>query len=158
MKSQQVLAEAQNQVDDLSQTSTQLPLELETMKHHLSAEKENLFHEEEGMLEGHWLAIFVCLLPILKVSLAVLETMQKSRESKKMHLEKGHEIYERLLSMKFERQPDGDLVVKMHNIDPRDPKRLFCFSFRLNQETNLYEGTAHLGGGWRAVHGKKEGD
>lgn len=57
-----------------------------------------------------------------------------------MNLETGHGIFEKNLALRFERQTEGSLVVKMHNIDPSDPKRQFYFSVRVEDDTNLYNG------------------
>ncbi len=50
-KSQQALAEVQNQVEELCQVSSNLPMELSDMRKELAAEKENLNDAEEG--EAH---------------------------------------------------------------------------------------------------------
>ncbi len=57
-----------------------------------------------------------------------------------MNLETGHGVFEKNLALRFERQAEGSLVVKMHNIDPADPKRQFYFSVRVEDDTNLYNG------------------
>ena len=57
-----------------------------------------------------------------------------------MNLENGHGVYEKNLALRFERQAEGSLVVKMHNVDPNDHKRQFYFSVRVEDETNLYNG------------------
>jgi hypothetical protein len=64
------------------------------------------------------------------------------RQNKKAQLENGHELYERYLGLILERQLKGPLVFKMHNIDPKNPKRQFSFAIGINDDTEQYAGAA----------------
>ncbi len=113
-----------------------MPIELADLKKDLAAEKENLHDAEEGIyifflkVRGRMITFFVI----------DLDLCLKTRELQRKSLENGHAFSERNLALRFERQLEGSLVVKMYNIDPRDPKRQFYFSVRVEDETNLYNG------------------
>ena len=135
--------EIQSQVEDLSQSSNLLPIELSKLKNQLVCEKENLNHEEQGsaIFVSHRITYDCTGAPChFSRLLAELDICQKSREIKRMNLENGHGMYEQNLALRFERQVEGSLVVKMHNIDPNDHKRQFYFSVRVEDDTNLYNG------------------
>lgn len=49
-------------------------------------------------------------------------------------------MYENYLGLSLERQVKGALVFKMRNVDPNEPKRLFSFAVRINDDTEQYSG------------------
>lgn len=55
-------------------------------------------------------------------------------------------MYEKYLGLSLERQVKGALVFKMRNVDPNEPKRLFSFAVRINDDTEQYSGVCgHFG-------------
>ena len=103
---QQAFQQSQKEITELSALSKQLPDEVQKLQAELESEKENYENARSAVEEA-----------------------EVARARKKKHLQEGHELYESRLALKIQTsKKDGNIVMRMHNIDPRNPARQFYFS------------------------------
>jgi len=102
---QQIFQSLQKKNGELVAASEQIPIELEQLQAELECEKENYENARSAV-----------------------EQAELARERKKKHLRDGHEIYESRLALKIQASKNGNIVMKMHKIDPKNPARQFYFS------------------------------
>ena len=98
---QQAFQQSQKEITELSALSKQLPDEVQKLQAELESEKGNYENARSAVEEA-----------------------EVARARKKKHLQEGHELYESRLALKIQTsKKDGNIVMRMHNIDPRNAAR-----------------------------------
>ena len=104
----------ETEIESLQETLMQLPEELSELEKRLEAEKENMIAAQKGLANS-----------------------ERTGEHKTSVLGSGTHLFEKYMGLRFERQVQGVLGVNMVNIDPSNPKKVFSFNIRL-QDNEQY--------------------